>query len=159
MVKNIEPGPFVDKLIAQYLNLSRKKYSTNAASALVLLSKFVGETPSGFNIEFKKQINMQYCKVTLNRQNQDYEAVDGYLPMAICLLFINSWAKPLKLYSYEFLEMRYEHYLEAKEKEDKGEFLTEDDEEVLSTLHYDIPELMKNLSEDQVRALVKYANR
>jgi hypothetical protein len=151
MKNEIKPGPFVDKLIAKYLNLSRKKYSTNASSAFILLSKFVDQNPCGFNIDFKKQLNFQFCKVTLNTYNKDYEASDGYLPMAICLLFINSWAKPLKYYNYEFLKAEYELYKQSLESE---EVIDLEDE-----LHPDIPELFRLLNEDQIKALVKYANR
>jgi hypothetical protein len=158
-VNEIVPGPFVDKLISKYLNLSRKKYSTNASDAFILLSKFVSQNPCGFNIDFKKQLNFQFCKVTLNTFNNDYQAEDGYLPMAICLLFINSWAKPLKHYSYEFLKLHYDKYLDIQKRIEEFGYNDIPDEDFEYELHPDIPELFRLLNEDQIRALIKYANR
>ena len=160
---NIEPGPFVDKLVAKYLGVKRKKYSTNANSAMTLLSQFINETPCGFSISFQKQLNSQSCKVTLNKWNMDYEASGGYLPMTICLLFINSWAKNLRHYSYEFLKLKYKVYLKATEKREELGYYEDDnftDEELDAlNLHPDIPILFQKLTDIEIKSLVEYANR
>ena len=155
----IEPGPFVDKLVSKYLGVKRKKYSTNANSAMTLLSQFINDTPCGFSISFQKQLNSQSCKVTLNKWNTDYEASGGYLPMTICLLFINSWSKNLRYYSYEFLKLKYELYSELTSEDDYNWASLTDEQEDILNLHPDIPPLFATLSEEQIRALVEYANR
>jgi hypothetical protein len=160
-MNKIVPGPFVDKIITNYLGVKRKKYSTNANSALTLLAMFTDETPCGFNIIFSKQLNYQSCMVSLNRRSTDYYAEDGYLPMAICLLTINSLAKPLKYYSHEFLKLKYKTYLKAIKKENYEGFyedFTEEEKDALN-IHPDIPHMFKKLTEEQIKALVEYANR
>lgn len=158
-MNKIAPGAYVDKMISAYLQIPKKKYSTNAKSALELISKFVNEEPSGFSIQFQKQLNSQSCKVTLNRRSIDYYAEGGYLPMTICLLFINSWSKPLKFYSFEFLKLQHGKYkiLQELANEYGYDSLSDEQNEILN-MHPDIDILFQKLSEDQIRSLVDYAN-
>lgn len=155
----IEPGPFVDKLVAKYLNIPVRKYSTNAKEALVLLSKLIDRTPSGFSINFLKQINSQSCKITLFSNQRSYTSDSGYLPMGICLLLINSWCEPLRNYNLTFLRMQYEKHLFIQDKIDEYGYDSLTAEEEDFHLHPDIPELFQKLSDRELEALIKYANR
>lgn len=159
LVPRIEPGRFVDRLVAKYLNIPVKKYSTSAKESLILLSKLIDRTPSGFSINFMKQINSQHCKITLFSDQRSYSADSGYLPMGICLLFINSWVEPLRNYNLTFLKMQYEKHLYIQERIDKYGFesLTEEEEEF--HLHPDITILFQKLSDAEIEALIKYANQ
>lgn len=160
-MNKIVPGSFVDKLIARYLMIPVKKYSTNVNSALILISRFVGETPSGFSINFMKQLNSQHCRVTLFRHDKNYMAESGYLPMTICLLFINSWCDGLKHYSFEFLKLRWEQaktFMQFYEYNNDYVELNQDQEELYQFYH-DFHELFEKLSDEQIKALIEYANQ
>src|SRR5882672_4696059 len=140
MQNKIVPGPFVDKMISTYLKIESKSYSTKATDALILLSKFTLETSSSFTINYENHLNYQSCKVTLNFRNNNYTAESGYLPMTICLLFINSWSKPLKFYSFEFLKIKYEKYKELQLRIDEEGWTNENcNEQTELDLHPDIP--------------------
>lgn len=158
-MNKIVQGPFLDCLISDYLKIPYKNYSTNASEALILLSKLVDDTPSGFSINFIKQLNSQNCKVSLFRRNINYEAESGYLPMSICLLFINSWSKHLRFYSFEFLKLQWEKYQIIQLKENEGLELTDEEIDLSGEFHSDFPELFNNLSDNQIEALVEYANQ
>lgn len=159
MENKIVPGPFVDKLISDYLKIPKKKYSTIASSAMSLLARYANATPCHFSINFNKQLNTQNCEVTLSNGRNNYHAKDGYLPMTICLLFINSWCEGLKNYSFEFFKMKWEkakHIKIVLEKYDIHELATEKDEE-LEQFYHDFEHLFNNLNDTQIKALINYA--
>lgn len=160
-INKIEPGPFLNTLISTYLRIKAKDYSTNTAHAFSLMSEFMDQIPSSFNIDFKKHSNFQSCKISLDRMGTNYSSESGYFPMAVCLLFINSWCKPLKFYSYEFLKIHYEKHLEIEKRIEEFGFNDDMVDEYYDQepLHPDIPALFKNLSKEQIKALVEYANR
>lgn len=161
MENKIVPGSFVDKLLSDYLNIPQKKYSTDIKEGLLLLDKFVEiNRYFAFNIDFKKQLNSQNCKITLNMNDIDYEAEGGYISITICLLFINSWSKHLKFYSFECLKKKYERYKAIQNMIEEEGFTDELlDEETELDLHPDIPTLFQKLDDHQIEALVEYANR
>lgn len=159
MQNKIVPGPFVNEMISKYLGIPKDHYSTKVDAALNLLAMFTNETPCSFTINFQKQLNFQSCQVTLNRSNNDYKAESGYLPMTICLLFINSWSKPLKFYSFECLKKKYERYKAIQNMIDEEGYIDELlEEESELDFHPDIPELFEKFSDEQIEALVEYEN-
>lgn len=154
-MNKIIPGPFVDKLISDYLKIPKKKYSTNANSAMSLLARYANAAPCHFSINFNKQLNTQNCEVTLSNGRDNYHAKDGYLPMTICLLFINSWCEGLKNYSFEFFKMKWEN---AKNLDLQINWTKMDEElDELEQFYHDFEHLFNNLNDIQIKALIDYA--